>query len=223
MPYTWSQLKADVDILLGEDANRLGFDSLKAAWTLQAILELQSVIPELRTGHETVYHGADFVGEGFASRAVLPPGKLLDGYFVVPDATDVRKAARVQLTPHPWEKRMELVHGTACANTSAFISIDPQAYTFWVYPYVGDCRVVSLFWDGIKSDFQDDDDTPFDLQVAGAVAEYIKSKVAADIKNDPALSKLFMLGPAGNGIGGGYLSMRRAIAVDRKSRKRIGI
>jgi hypothetical protein len=72
------------------------------------------------------------------------------------------------------------------------IAIDPLGYTFFVYPEVTEGWVLSLTWDGLKLDFQDGEETPFTEEAAGAVAEYVKAKIAREVDRDIGLHDSYM-------------------------------
>lgn len=72
--YTYPQFTAAVNALLPIDASRLGsVASLMGLWQRQAIIEIQSLIPFFRQNHEYLFLPGDFVLEGYASRAAMPP------------------------------------------------------------------------------------------------------------------------------------------------------
>ncbi len=196
--YTWSQFTAAVTALLPVDSARIGsIPALIGLWTRQAVIEIQRLIDAFRTGHETLYHASDFVLEGYAARATLPPqGKLRGSWLVIYDKDQNGKALpnckRHSLDSYDYGNRMALVHGKVAVNDGrGVICIDPQVRYFYVYPGVKDCQAVSVFWDGIKTEFQPDELTPFTEAMTQVVADYVKSRIALEVDKDIPLSEKF--------------------------------
>lgn len=245
MPYTWQQFLDAVDTLLTVDASRLGTEDYRAQMKRQAVIELQNHIPAYRIGHETLYLPSDFVSEGSASRAVLPPQAELRDVFMVklnPDSTvalpvsltddlvedmldnsadegpddttaNYRDCQRFPAIDYPWSERFALVHGLQSLGAqNALVAIDPQAYTFYLYPQVTDGWVVSLFWDGLKLNFKPDEETSFDEGMVMAVAEYVKAKLAREVDHDLTLHDSYM---------GSYRMKRTELYITAKDRGRL--
>jgi hypothetical protein len=309
--YTWSQFTAAVNSLLPIDASRLGsVPSLMALWTRLAVIELESLIPAYRQNHETLYHPGDFVLEGYASRASLPPQARVkdtflveydscagnglgpnlvvagasygaDGSFVVsvgtggsyayskglndinlvngsqtltangtflaqgvivtlngsPNqqvnavvqvnnlgssipqlnsisnvTTSIAKCTRFPLIDFAWSKRMDLVNGCAPVNDHrGFICFDPQGETFYTYPGIKDCQNVSVFWDGMKIQFQPDEMTPFSEQMTLVVADAVESRLRQTVDKDIPLSQECQ---------NRYINGRSLLAIEAKDRMR---
>lgn len=199
--YTWSEFQAAVRALVPIDYARLGsVPALIDAWIRLCIIELQNFVPQYRAGHETIYHASDFVLEGEACRATLPPqAKLTDAYLVVFD-TDCTTGKtlgdfckRYPLTDFNWENRMALVHGKVATNGgNALISFDRQSRTFYVYPGIKDCQVVSIFWEGKKVNFQPDEQVPFTEQTTLVIADYLKARLSREVDKDLPLEESYM-------------------------------
>ena len=201
--YTWSQFTAAVNALLPADSQRAGpVGNTIALWTRLAVIELQNFIKAFCQGHETIYNASDFVLEGYACRAAMPPqARFQDGYLVIyevdpqtnlPVTQPFPKCTRYPLDAFDWDKRMAMVHGNVAVNGGrALISIDPQANTFYVYPGVKDCQAVSVFWDGIKADFNPDELTPFDEQTTLVVADFCKARISREVDKDLPLAQSY--------------------------------
>lgn len=307
--YTWSQFTAAVNGLLPVDAARVGsVPSLMLAWTRLAVIELQNLIPFYRQNHETLYHPADFVLEGYASRCALPPqarvrqawlvtydGGCANGLGVnlvvpglvygvpptwnlgvIPGAsyqytfglgdvsltngsqtltvsssfiaqgsvvtltgttglaiqavvqpanngteipqlnsisnvtTSIAKCHRHPLDDYAWESRMNLVNGKVALNDGhGCISFDPQGETFYVFPGIKDCQNISVFWDGMKVNFQPTELTPFSEQMTLVVADYVKRRLAREVDKDIPLSESFE---------SSYMQGRTLLYLDAKER-----
>lgn len=198
--YTWSQFKAGVLALLPVESQRIGpVQPYIALLIRQAVIECEQMVPWLRTGHENLYQASDFIGEGWASKAALPPQARIKDAFIVEYDRDCSGAARnplnckrFPLVDWPWESRMGLINaGVAVNNGQGKICFDAQAETFYVYPNVRDCQNVSLFWDGLKINFQDNEMTPFDEQMTLVVADYVKSRTSREIDKDLPLAESY--------------------------------
>lgn len=189
--FTWSQFVAAVNGLLPVDSQRIGPVQPYILLLIRlGVIELQNFIPAYRKGHETLYQASDFVGEGWASRATLPPqARPGDAYLVAydknPDGTFKNSCRRFPLVDFAWENRMALVNSKVALNAGkGMICFDRQAETFYVYPSVKDGQNISLFWEGLKINFQDNESTPFDEQMTLVVADYCKSRLSREVDKD---------------------------------------
>lgn len=216
--YTWSQFVAAVLALLPVDSQRIGpVQPYILLLIRQAVIECQTMVPWLRTGHENLYQGGDFVGEGWASRAALPPqARIKDAYLVAYDRDCTGKpqspahCKRYKLHDFPWSRRMGLINAGVPTNGGhGYISFDGQSETFYVYPAVRDTYNVSIFWDGLKVNFQPNEMTPFDEQMTLVVADYVKSRTSREIDKDI---------PLGDSYGASYKTGRRLMFLNLKDR-----
>lgn len=216
--YTWSQFVAGVVALLPVESQRIGpVQPYIQLLIRQGVIECEQMVPWLRAGHEYLYQASDFVGEGWASRAALPPqARIKDAFLVEYDrgcdakAQQRNNCQRFPLTDWPWEQRMALINaGVATNNGVGRICFDAQAETFYVYPNVRDCQNVSLFCDGLKINFQDNEMTPFDEQMTLVIADYVKSKTSREIDKDI---------PLGESYAASYKTGRRLMFLNLKDR-----
>lgn len=195
--YTWSQFLAAVTALLGVDADREGVDAYRLAEIRQAVIDIQHHIPAYRNRHETVFLPADTVYEGKASKGVKPPESILRDLWLCEIQLDSNgkqtgKFRRYGLDPYPWDKRMELIKGNVTVNESrGKYTVDPNGYEFYVYPGIYDKFVLSMFWDGLKLEFGNDDETPFDEPMAGVVAKKVKAEMMREVEQNPALHQSY--------------------------------
>lgn len=149
----------------------------------QAVIDIQSHIILYRAGHQTNYALADVAAEGSTSKGNLPGGMVMrDAYFVTVNADG--SCVQAPMTLYDWGKRFNLINNAECINDADYkLSLNPECTQFYVYPALDDNHEVSIFWDGLKSDFQDSDTTPFDDACALAVAEYVmKGKASPDYR-----------------------------------------
>lgn len=198
--YTWSQFVAAVLGLLPRDSQRIGpVQPYITQMIRQAVIDLEDRIPALKMGHETIYQASDFVGEGYASRATLPPQATPRDAFLVYydlDANHQPKphCRRFPLEDFGWKNRMALVHSKVAVNDGrGLICFDPRGETFYVYPCPRDTQQVSLFWDGRKINFQDNEQTPFDEQMTLVVADFCKSRLSREVDNDLMMADSYSL------------------------------
>lgn len=158
----------------------------------QAVIHLQSICEQFRRNHETVYQMSDFVQEDKALRGVKPPQSIVRDVFMVrttDEGTADQVSQRFKSVTFDWKNRFDLVHGNEPVDDSRpRIAFDPEGYTFYLYPAPPEddeaCWVVSMNWDGLKFDFKDCDQTPFNEMMASVVADYIKAKIALDVERD---------------------------------------
>lgn len=204
--YTWAQFVAAVDPLLTVDADRAGTSDFKLATLRQGVIHLQNLLPGYRKRHETIYRPEDCVYEGKASKGIKPPESALRDCWLCAiqtrnaecgvrsgTPTETGKASRRPVTPWPWAKRMEMVHGRIPVNDGVgCIAVDPEGYEFYVYPAIYDGWMFSMFWDGLKLDFKADEETPFDELFVGAVKNWVKAEFAREVEKDLAGHQSYM-------------------------------
>lgn len=91
----------------------------------------------------------------------------------------------------PWAQRFSLINGASCLNNqNGLISFDPNGLVFLVYPRLQEVNAdglneyFELNWDGIKTSWEDTDETPFDEQMTDAVAEFVQAKFSRHVDRD---------------------------------------
>lgn len=198
--YTWADFKAVVMTMLTVDATRSGIESYRDAMIRQAVIDVQGSIKGYTIGHETIYNAADFVTEGMASRGVKPPQSNITSVHICKICTDSNlvpcrsnTCTRFLCDPYKWEDRFNLINGYPSVNNGrALIAIDPGGYEFVIYPEIRDCYLVSINWNGKKLCFLDNEEVPFDEQMAMTVAEFVSAKIERKVNRDPAMHDSFM-------------------------------
>lgn len=195
--YTWAQFKAQILALLPIDARRKGVGGSAELYLqkliLQALVRLQTAFDTLRQNHESIYNRADFVQEGCALRAVKPPCSVLRGVLLVKTHADGR-CERFPTRLVAWEDRFSLIYRkTATNGGTGSVCIDPSGETFYVYPVPEDdqCWYVSVFWDGLKYDWVDEEQVTFDDAVADACALFCKFRLAYEVERDAAIGNQY--------------------------------
>ncbi len=216
---TWQAFKDEVLALMPMEKSRIiaGDDgTLLTRLTRQAVIDLQDFIPVYRKQHETLYQPFDFVTEGVASRAVMPPFAQFRDAWLVNSETGVR----YPLKEMDWEQRFEMTTGRVdLLDSNGLICIDRAAYTFYVYPEVTDGLVFSVFWDGLKSEFDDAEEVPFCEGAVEAAADFVKGKLARDIEHDTTLYESYFRNHSLNP--GSYILKRRNLWLTAKERTRL--
>ncbi len=145
----------------------------------QAVIDLQEFIEVYREGQETTYAVSDVTETGEACTGNLPElARLRDAYFVSTVAGEDSK--RNPVAEYPWDNRYDLIAGSPrmpSRESQFFIAIDPGAKTFTLFPTLLADTKLSLFWDGIKLEFADADETPFDEGMAKCVSDFVLSEL----------------------------------------------
>jgi hypothetical protein len=184
MPYKWEQFRAEVGALLTVDSNRLGGGDFVSLMVRQGCINLQSHIQKYRLSNESLLLPGDFIQEGKAARAVLPEDAVLTGISLI-KLNDDGSFNRYDCVKHDWKLRHELTFGyTPLNDGNPRYAIDPEGYTFYIYPALEDGMMLALNWNGIKVDYRDDEEVPFDEGAVMAVAEFVKAKCAREFQND---------------------------------------
>lgn len=179
--YTWKSFKDLVRTLLPLDSKRLGLSDYIDQMTRLAVIDMMDYIPRYLTAHESVYYSPDFVQEGHASKGSLPPSSIIKDRWVF----DFANHGRRQVINYPWDQRFNLIYGKApCRDDRYRMAIDPQDQTFYIYPAITDRKALSIFWDGFKLEFSNDDQVPFEEGAAQAAADYVAAKIARYVERD---------------------------------------
>ena len=203
---TWSAFKANVDKLLSTDADRLSEGTEKDSWIKDSLLEMQELVPSLREGHQSIFLPADTAPDGHCSRLVLPPGTITAVHIIRIEKLEDKKTdseSKHGVTKIGFNQLDHMRHGRLDVSSGdGYICVDPQGYTAWVYPEIKANMMVTFWWNGQKSDFKDDDETPFDAFVAGAVAYYMRAEMRRGIEEEIQLHNSFRQS---------YVQRRRAI------------
>lgn len=179
---TWATFKLSVRQLLPVESERLnvgvGANNLFDLFTRLGVIELQSLVPSLRVGHETLFHLADVTVDEQACFGSVPDGAVLREAYYINDTT---RCYREPLRSYPWDNRYDLICGASGYNA---IAVDPQGETFILYPALTAGYSLSLIWDGTKLDFADADLVPFDEVCVQAVADFVGARIARQVDQD---------------------------------------
>lgn len=217
---TWLEFRTHVRALLTIDSDRFGVGtggttSYVDRLINQAVINIQGFVPLYRRGQETVYFPDDLVQDGLASVGSLPSGCFpLEAFYVKTGATCVRQP----LWPYDYASRHDLICGNPRITGNQFLMAidDRQGRDFYVFPKIEEGRELSLFWDGIKTDFQDGESVPFDEEMEMAVAMFVKAAIAREVDKDLSLSASYM-GPVTTP--GTFLNLRLNLFRNAQERK----
>lgn len=212
--YSWQEFVAEVQGLMPLEKSRLieGDDGQYLMRLIrQAVADLQHFIPSYRMGHETVYEPGDFTSEGKASISTIPPDAVLRDAWIF----DTVNGIRIPCIPFPYEKRFELVHGVELTGDGqGRIAISEDNSKFYLYPEMIEGWKFSLFWNGLKADFQDADLVPFPEQATGAVADYCLGNIARYIEHDMGAYQSYLDPRTGS-----YILKRRLLYSSAKEQR----
>ena len=191
-----------------EHNRRHGIQTLIDRLMRAAVADLQRLIPYYQTDHVDLVSAATLTARGYCSAGVFPEGEVnavrvikLNG--ATPDYANFR-----ELTELPWASRWDAIAGSLAYPTSGIL-IDPRVREYLVLPALTSTEVLEISWLGIKRDFADAEETPFDEDEADAVADYVKARIARQIDND-----LQMAGSYENS----YRSARKALYLRYQGR-----
>lgn len=167
---------------LGVNGNRRGIETQRARWIRDALMDLQRFIRPYRQGHTTTYEEDDLTEKGYAHLGELPLGAKPKAFYtvsLVPDADDELPNPNIErnrLDQRAWQDRQHMIDGRY-DHRSYTVTISPFNRQFMVHPLINDETYLLMVWDGLKSDFQDNDLVPFPSQAAEAVASYVLWKI----------------------------------------------
>lgn len=214
----WANFKAAVLVDLPVDSDRVnvatGTPNFLDHQLLYAVIQIQQLIPFYRGPHETVYSSEDLVVEGLASVGSLPQGQQCrpqDAFY----KKIGKQCVSQPMQPYPWAHRYDLVCGNPrIVNCQFLMTIDPWGQQFTVFPSVGCFHQISLFWEGVKTSFDDSDETPFDMDVVECVGLFVKSKIARLVDHDLAEYDSYQKD---------YMRRRSLLFADSNERRRLNL
>jgi hypothetical protein len=209
----WSNFIELVKDHLTVDAKRRGLEVSILRKIQDGVRDLQSYIPVYREGNERTYDLEDLTANGEASEGSLPSGaEVKDAYII----TTTRPCRQTPLSPWPWDNRNELICGSVQGD---YISIDPYGKKFLTRPAIDEDTHLVITWDGIRQDFEDDDELPLPKEAAEAVACYVKAWVTKEVDKDLQLSESYRQDYTGDG--GGKMGMRTRCYLDARRQTQV--
>lgn len=212
---TWLEFQTAVKVFLTTDANRLGAVAYVNGLIRQGVLDLENYIQAFRSGFVDTFELADLDTVAELSTGTMPTGgKIIDLYRIKAGHT----CCRVPYLPYPggWENRYDLTCQNARLGEQYWFVISPWGDSFSVFPAIETGYEVEMTWDGVKLDFDDADTLPAvyeDEQAHLAVAEFVKARVAREVKNDLQMATSYRTD---------YYATRQQLYLRNKDRSTVG-
>lgn len=121
---------------------------------------------------------------------------------------------RSEVVPIAWENRFMLsyLRDGSCGDRDkpVMLAVDPETYSFFIWPKLDSTHRLSIFWTGLKFDFADGDNVPFDETAQEAVKEAVLAKYYAQVEREPREAGLHEAA---------YVMLRARAYLDCKSRQ----
>ncbi len=181
---TWAEFNTAVRVHLLEYARIASIQALLDQWIKAGVTDIQRVCEYYRTGHEDSFDLNDLVADGFAYRGDVPKGRITGArvYRLNPDTSEPIDDQFNWCEQVSWDQAPMMRAGLVDQSTR--FAVDPQHRTFLLTPTLNDESVFVLEWVGVKTDFEDDDETPFDDEVVHAVGEYVLARAVRKVDHD---------------------------------------
>ena len=192
----WNDFKAKVMAHLGYDADDPNPIKQKQVdqYARSAVIRMQEVIPGYQKGHETIYGPDDLARECHAHRGELPDGARPTEFWrhgAVPEdaedtlvdesdeSGDVISAScerrRTEVYPVDWTERTRLIDGTARLHN--VIAVNPQRREFYLARTLAEGETLHVFWNGLKTEFAEDETLPWGEEAVDYAAQYAAAQV----------------------------------------------
>jgi hypothetical protein len=198
---TWLEFTTEVKANIPVDAVRHNTGTMFTSQLKGAVRRVQKIIPFYRQGHQNWFAYADTVENGYTSIIEMPAGNedvRPTNMWLVNTGEDYEtEPCWVQpLHDYPWRHR----HDLSCGELLIFdcqmaVAWHPHAEEFWVYPKIESDEdvAVRMDWNGVKSNFANGDEVPFDEDVALAAADFIKTHFMREVERDPQMADHYAL------------------------------
>lgn len=185
MSLNWLQFTAQVRLFLHNYNNVPEIQDLIDLLIPAGVEDLQRTISFYQVGHKDTYAAESLTSQGFIHVGTAPLGRVRSARMVKYEATDalLRPNIFLSLRQVGWN-RVPAMRGGELSAFSGMIAIDPVTRAFAVSPPLNSETRLVLEWVGVKSDFEDADDTPFDSRAAEAVGLYVLSKISRTVDRD---------------------------------------
>lgn len=179
MSLTWAQFKIEVRIYLHLYNEVCNVQTLIDRIIPAGAADIQRGIEFYRTGHTNTFALADVTVDGFANRLTAPSGKIDSARLVKYDTVATALVPEVfrSLEQVPWTEFQAMRAGLVDASVGR-MAINPATRVFAFTPGLNAETRLVLEWTGVKTDFADDDVTPFDARMAEAVAYFTLARVS---------------------------------------------
>lgn len=206
---TWAEFIVKVKDLMPVESVRQNTQTYLTALIRQAAVDLQRHILFYREGQQTFYTDEDVVTTSLASVGNLPNQAHIIDIFLKGVGYN---CCRTPVMNYPWGNRHDLWCGHPNLTTSPCIAIDPYAKEFTLFPALDADNELEVNWDGLKIDFDDDDEVTFDEPAALPVSSYALAHIYRKVRNDMEKYGSFMLD---------YRKQRTDLIIDKKGLTRI--
>ena len=207
----WSAFKTYVLRFLPVESQRIGIEHFRDQQLRAGVIDLQSLIPALQVGHTTSVAAPGFTVDGVLAGTCAAPDGVVRKIWLVSDVADTDRPGssnRKAYTSGSWAERQNLVLGLDTTIGRWLLSPDQQ--TILLSPVPDDDHHVEIEWDGIKRTFGESDPTPFNEEMAEAVAEFVKAKIVQHVERDMATAATHFQE---------YARLRRRIHADIKQKE----
>jgi len=212
----WSDFKDEVRVLLTVDAQRkgAGIQSYIDSVILSGVIELQQYMPTLRAMNRDVIN-VDLLKEtrdielsGLSQGSTKGKGKITKAVILKPQADSVLS---IELTRWPYDKRNSLKadcqKDCRSARFPGKIMQRPGSNNFYLYPGLSEEELLILDWEGVKTDYEAADETPYDRRVVKVVSDYTKAHIVREVDKDLQLYSEYW---------GTYVKERAVLFLDEK-------
>lgn len=193
---TYSEFVDAVLEEMGPDGTRRGIEDMRTRAIRDAVIDLQRFIRAYRQGHTTTYQEADLEAIGYAHLGTLASQAKPKAFYIVSTGeteeegtTDDPNIVRNRLDFVAWSDRREAMIARQYDSRAYLYAVSPFSTQFMVHPLVNDETYLKVVWDGLKMDFEDDDDVPWPEWAAEAVAAYVKWRIVSRIDKRPDLAR----------------------------------
>jgi hypothetical protein len=209
----WSEFNTAVRNFLPAHGRRQGIQTFIDTLIKAGVADVQQSVEFYQTGHQDII-GPDLVTtDGYASIGDLPAGQIQTARMAKydPEAELLRRGIYLGLKQIGWENNLRMRGGELAAYVGR-IAIDRVNRKYCVVPAINANSRLVLEWNGVKRDFGNDDETPFDDDVAEAVADFVLSRVSRQIDRDLNLA---------NSYAGSYVLKKRKLVSEALERSRV--
>jgi hypothetical protein len=189
----WSEFSSKVRVLLTVDAQRkgAGIQGYIDSVILSGVIEVQQYIPSLRTFNRNSYTEQVLIKErqaelaGVQKGSLTGKGKITKAVVLKPTNSGV---VAVELTRWDWDKRnsmaMNCLPGCRSPRHPGKITQRAGSKDFYLHPSVVEDEVLVIDWEGVKTAFDNTDDTPYDHRVVKVVSDYVKAHIVREVDKD---------------------------------------
>tara|TARA_Y100000004_G_scaffold16181_1_gene16814 strand:- start:8013 stop:9557 length:1545 start_codon:yes stop_codon:yes gene_type:complete len=213
----WSDFQDEVRTLLTVDAQRkgAGIQSYIDSIILSGVIELQQYIPSLRSfNRDTFYHDQlkadkDLELSGVVMGKTQGRGKITKATVLKPQD---EKVIAINLNRWSWDKRTSLAMGCLSDCRSArhpgkIMECKKHINSFYLYPALSEDELLIIDWEGVKTRFGSEDETPYDHRVVKVISDYAKAHIVREVDKDLQLYTEYY---------GTYIKERSVLYLDEK-------